>query len=109
MRSTATLPTETSDPPSRVGAQTPTLTEGQYHDAHQRSRIGWRIHLLVLAGYTLITFFMTLPLPLELSSKVPGGGDAWQHIWNLWWVKDSLLHFQNPYHTDLLYYPEGVN
>jgi hypothetical protein len=52
---------------------------------------------------------MTLPLPLELGSKVPGGGDAWQHIWNLWWVKDSLLHGLNPYHTDLLYYPDGVN
>jgi hypothetical protein len=56
-----------------------------------------------------LTFFLTLPLPLELASKVPGGGDAWQHIWNLWWVKDALLHGQNLYHTDLLYYPDGVN
>ena len=63
----------------------------------------------MLAGFSVLTFFMTLPLPLELGSKVPGGGDAWQHIWNLWWVKHTVLHFLNPYHTDLLYYPDGVN
>jgi len=41
---------------------------------------------------------------------VPGGGDAWQHIWNLWWVKEALLNLHtNPYHTDLLYYPDGVS
>ncbi|HKP53479.1 MAG TPA: hypothetical protein VJ183_12620 [Chloroflexia bacterium] len=74
-----------------------------------KSKMGWRTHLLVLAGFSLLTFFMTLPLPLELASRVPGGGDAWQHIWNLWWVKDALLHGQNVYHTNLLYYPDGVN
>ena len=75
----------------------------------ENASLGWRAHLLVLAGFTILTFFMTLPLPLELTTRVPGGGDAWQHIWNLWWVKDALLNGQNPYYTDLLYYPDGVN
>ena len=53
---------------------------------------------------------LTWPVAARLSSEVPGGGDAWQHIWNLWWVKDALLNLHtNPYHTDLLYYPNGVN
>jgi hypothetical protein len=53
---------------------------------------------------------MTMPVPLRLTTEVPGGGDAWQHIWNLWWVKEALLNLHtNPYHTDLLYYPDGVN
>jgi hypothetical protein len=67
-------------------------------------------HLLVVLGYAALTFVLTLPIGLRLSSEVPGGGDAWQHIWNLWWVKEALLTFHtNPYHTDLLFYPEGAN
>lgn len=81
----------------------------KYEIRNTQSVLGWRTHLLVLAGFSFLTFFMTLPLPLELGAKVPGGGDAWQHIWNLWWVKDSVLNGQNPYHTTLLYYPDGVN
>lgn len=68
------------------------------------------VHLLALAGFTILTFFFTYPIPLRLFTEVPGGGDAWQHIWNLWWVKEALVNLQtNPYHTNLLYYPQGVN
>jgi len=53
---------------------------------------------------------LTWPVAAKLSSEVPGGGDAWQHIWNLWWVKESLLNLHtNPYQTNLLYYPDGVS
>jgi hypothetical protein len=68
------------------------------------------LHLMILLGYTLLTLALTYPVPWKLSTEVPGGGDAWQHIWNLWWVKHALLErHTNPYHTDLLYYPYGVN
>ena len=68
------------------------------------------MHLLVVAGFVLLTFLLTLPLGLRLSTHVVGGGDAWQHIWNLWWVKEALLNLHtNPYHTELLYYPQGVD
>jgi uncharacterized membrane protein len=67
-------------------------------------------HIAVVLGYALLTFVLTLPIGLRLSSEVPGGGDAWQHVWNLWWVKEALLTYHtNPYHTDLLFYPEGAN
>lgn len=67
-------------------------------------------HLLVIAGYIVLTVALTWPVSARLFTEVPGGGDAWQHIWNLWWVKQALLVEQtNPYYTDLLYYPEGVN
>lgn len=69
-----------------------------------------RTHLLVLAGYTLLTVLLTYPIAFRLFSEVPGGGDAWQNIWNLWWTKQALLvEHTNPYHTDMLYYPQGVN
>ncbi len=68
------------------------------------------IHLLVVAGFVLLTFLLTLPLGLRLSTHVVGGGDAWQNIWNLWWVKESLLNlYTNPYHTALIYYPYGAD
>jgi hypothetical protein len=58
----------------------------------------------------LLTVVLTWPVPARLSSEVPGGGDAWQHIWNLWWVKESLLNLHtSPYQTNLLYFPDGVS
>lgn len=66
--------------------------------------------LWAVLAYAVLTVFMTWPIAANLATEVPGGGDAWQHIWNLWWVKQALLTLHtNPYHTDLLYYPGGVN
>lgn len=68
------------------------------------------ISVWVILAYAILTVIMTWPITANLATQVPGGGDAWQHIWNLWWVKKSLLDLHtNPYHTDLLYYPNGVN
>lgn len=38
------------------------------------------------------------------------GGDRYQNLWNLWWVKYSIftLH-SSPYLTNLLFYPVGAN
>jgi hypothetical protein len=65
--------------------------------------------LWVVLAYAALTILLTWPVTANLTTQVPGGGDAWQHIWNLWWAKVSLLDLTNPYHTDLLYYPQGVN
>jgi hypothetical protein len=74
------------------------------------ARLTAPMHLLVAGGYLLLTLVLTYPIAFDLFSQVPGGGDAWQHIWNLWWVKHALLDLHtNPYHTDLIYYPDGVN
>ena len=91
--------------PDPISAGDSQLNSGQ-NDLHLPASI----HLLVLAGFALLTFVLTLPLGLRLFTHVVGGGDAWQHIWNLWWVKEALVNLQtNPYHTDLLYYPQGVD
>jgi hypothetical protein len=77
---------------------------------HQPGRLSLATHLLALGGYTALTVMLTYPVVLKLSSEVPGGGDAWANIWNLWWVKQALLdRHVNPFHTDMLYYPGGVN
>lgn len=33
--------------------------------------------------------------------------DSYQHMWNLWWVRDSALSLRNPFRTELLFYPQG--
>ncbi|MBF6611920.1 MAG: hypothetical protein IVW55_02200 [Chloroflexi bacterium] len=38
------------------------------------------------------------------------GGDAWLHLWDLWWADKSLVSLnQTPYQTTFLYYPTGLN
>ena len=84
---------------------------GRRRGAGEKGGLALNVHLLALAGYAALTVLMTWPLPSELGTEVIGGGDAWQNIWNLWWVRESLLGAggpQNPYFTDLLYYPDGV-
>jgi len=52
---------------------------------------------------------LTWPLAAEFGTAVPGGGDAWQHIWNLWWMRKALADLHtNPFYTNYLYYPHGV-
>src|SRR5438105_5949431 len=73
-------------------------------------RLPLRTHLLVLAGFLLLTLVFVYPIVPQMSSEIPFGGDAWQHIWNLWWIKHALLDLRtNPYHTNLLFYPDGAN
>lgn len=77
---------------------------------HQPGRLPLSAHVLALGAYAAITLVLTYPVALKLSSEVAGGGDAWHNVWNLWWVKQALVdRHVNPYHTDLLYYPGGVN
>jgi hypothetical protein len=54
----------------------------------------------------------TFPLALHATDSVvlSRGGDAWLHMWDLWWVDNALVSLQaNPYHTDFILYPTGLN
>jgi hypothetical protein len=67
-------------------------------------------NLIVLAGYFLLTAVMTWPLVRNLTTAIPGDSfDGWQNYWNQWWIKVALVdRQQNPFFTDILYYPTGV-
>ena len=70
----------------------------------------WRVRALVVAGYGLLAIVFSWPLPLYLADRavLARGADFYQHIWNLWWVKFSLLTLhQNPYYTDYIHFPGG--
>ncbi|NWJ47345.1 MAG: hypothetical protein HXX08_15915 [Chloroflexi bacterium] len=66
-------------------------------------------HLLPFGIYLAITIVITFPLILNFNSQVQGdNSDAWQNIWNYWWLGKSLGEFRLPFTTDMLYAPYGV-
>src|SRR5215203_1625661 len=77
----------------------------------EESKPGWRVHLLALLGFFLLALLVTYPVVAQFVSGVPGDltADRDQNLWNLWWVKESLFQPANPFHTDFLYYPFGVD
>lgn len=102
----AVRPTDRTAPPTITGTSTaPQAPPRAPQEPHTL-----RLHLLIILGYAFLTVVLTYPVAFRLTTEVPGGGDAWQNIWNLWWVKQALLvQHTNPYHTNLLYYPDGAN
>jgi hypothetical protein len=70
----------------------------------------WRSHVLVLAGYVLLTLVMTYPLGLRISSHLAGSGDdMWLFQWNNWWLRKAFMEHLDPYFTTLLFHPQGVS
>lgn len=73
-------------------------------------------HIGALLFYLGLAIALTWPLATQLGSLVIGGyesrnfafEDASQNIWNIWWVGHALTEGKNPFWSDMLYYPEGV-
>jgi hypothetical protein len=65
--------------------------------------------LLFFLGWALLFSF---PLGFHIADSVAltRGGDAWLHIWDLWWLNKSLVDLhQNPYYTNYILFPTGLN
>ncbi len=72
----------------------------------------WPWHLGALLSYTALAVLVTWPTLPNFFTRVTGNliPDRDQNLWNLWWVREALLvRHTNPFHTDLLYYPYGVD
>ena len=69
----------------------------------------FREFALVIGVYTLMTIALTYPVTWNLTTKFTGnGGDNYQNMWNMYWVKKALLELHTtPYHTTYLYHPIG--
>ena len=68
----------------------------------------WQAAAVPLA-YLLLTVAMAWPLPLHLATHVPSGGDALLFLWDLWWFRQSADLGMSPFHSTMLYYPNGVS
>lgn len=65
------------------------------------------------AGYLLATVLLLGPLVVDPVRRIPAGegsGDAFQFLWNLWWVKAALLEGRGSlWHTPLQFWPDGAS
>jgi len=70
-----------------------------------------RRNLAIACAYGGLGLAMSWPLPLVLGSAIPGDGfDGWQNLWNLWWVRLSLLRLGiSPWWAPILDFPSGVS
>lgn len=68
--------------------------------------------LLPTFGYLALTLAVFAPVLPRLAGALPGGPvaqvDAWQNVWNLWWVQRALAGLESPFYTTLLYHPHGT-
>jgi hypothetical protein len=69
-----------------------------------------RPNLLTFVGYALLTLMMTYPVVTRLTTHLVGwGNDPFVHYWNNWWVGQALKRGMSPYHTDMLFHPNGAS
>ena len=73
----------------------------------RKSAVPFKILLIFLLAGVLLSW----PTITRISSYVPGdGGDDPAIVWNLWWVKYALLNAgQNPFKSDFMFFPIGIN
>ncbi|MEW6231110.1 MAG: interleukin-like EMT inducer domain-containing protein [Chloroflexota bacterium] len=71
-----------------------------------RKRFFW-----AFLAYVILSLIFTYPLALNFATHVPGDGrDDPALVWNLWWMRHSLLDLGiSPLTTDYMFYPVGIN
>ncbi len=84
-------------------------------------RIGARLrpHLIALVIYFVAAILLTWPMVTNFTTAIASAKpipgylyasveDGIQNVWNVWWALRALTAGQNPFWTDLLFYPDGV-
>jgi hypothetical protein len=67
---------------------------------------------LVALIYLIIALVIFYPITTHMGSYSVGGagGDTYQNLWDIWWIKYALLNLhQSIYSTKLLFWPVGAN
>ncbi len=78
------------------------------NDAGDAGATRW--HWISFAVCVLLAATFTLPGSLSPASGLLGySGDNFQHAWFLWHFARAIVSFQNPFYTNLIYYPTTVN
>lgn len=81
--------------------------------ARMWQRVRTSAYTLPTLGYLALSLIVMAPVLPVFTTAIPGGPiaevDGWQNVWNLWWVHRALTTPTNPFFTDLLFYPQGVD
>lgn len=67
--------------------------------------------IIIIALYILLTIILTYPVAFQIGNYVPGGGDAFQWMFILWYTGYALTNpdITTLTHNNLIFYPEGVD
>ena len=68
-----------------------------------------RCGLIIVAVYLILTLLLTLPLTFHLTTHLPFGGDAFQTVWDFWWLEKCYSEKINPLYTTYMFAPEGTS
>ncbi|MFN8443838.1 MAG: interleukin-like EMT inducer domain-containing protein [Caldilineaceae bacterium] len=68
----------------------------------------------ILLLYTVLALLLSWPLIAKITTHVPGVAqwafDESTFLWNIWYLKHSLVDtLSNPLHSDLIWYPLGID
>lgn len=78
--------------------------------SHPTQRATHNRDWLILALFAGLTLIITYPLPLRMATHLAGDDyDVWERPWNTWWTKMAIRKGHSLYHTDMLFYPQGVS
>lgn len=77
------------------------------------SKTGSR-HLLAIGLYTILGILLSWPLIAQITTHVPGvpqwAFDESTFVWNIWYFKNALIeNLQSPLHSELIWYPLGID
>ncbi len=64
--------------------------------------------LIIFAGYLILSIILSWPLTAHLTTHLPFGGDAYQTIWDFYWLNKCLTEGGDPFFTNLMFAPEGI-
>jgi hypothetical protein len=65
---------------------------------------------VALLGYVALAIAYLWPLVRRFGTAMAGDGfDRYVFQWTNWWVTHALSQGQSPYHTEMIFYPQGVD
>ena len=67
------------------------------------------INTCIVWTFVILTILLLYAPSFDFLNQIPGdGGDGYQFLWDLWWVKYSTTELgTNPYFTNHIFYPNG--
>jgi len=70
-----------------------------------------KLHFFIILIFVGLTVIMTWPLSANFDSEIAGQGigDPLHMLWRFWMIKFSLENGLDPFDTNLIFYPDGIN
>lgn len=105
MKSSVKSPVPVSDPTTNATVDSSPVTS---------TRAPLRRHIPIIGLYTLLTLILTWPLVNQITTHVPGVAqwafDESTFLWNVWYFKHTVVdQLSSPLHTELIWYPLGID